>query len=271
MTSSDTPPSATPLPPNTVRAHIVDGAQINPDDFIRPAVISRDWMDAVPGRFIYRCVPLIAANSMGWELLNPVESRVLWDGGASVEALSAITRKPGPFTAQSHFGNGIVTWYVPFLFRTSPDLGLYITGPANHGHDDAVPLDAFVRTDWLPFPFTMNWRLTRRAHPVSFAAGEPIARIMPFPLSLIDNTALEITTLASDPGFAADVAAFGKARAGNVAAQQDNALRAQQSGEALSADGVWNGQYVKAKGGAAQDGYSPHQTVFKPKEPTDKR
>lgn len=259
------------IPPNTIRAHIVDGADINPDDYIRPAVITRDWMDAVPGRFIYRCVPLIAANSMGWELLNPVESRVVWDGGAGVDALSTITRKPGPFTAQSHFGSGIVTWYVPFLFRSSPDLGLYITGPANHGHDDAVPLDAFVRTDWLPFPFTMNWRLTRTDHAACFRAGEPIARIMPFPLSLIDNTQLEITTLAADPGFAAEVAAFGQARADNVTTQQSNALRAARTGEALSSDGVWNGQYVKAKGGEADAGYSPHQTVFKPKAPIDKR
>jgi len=265
---TDTP---VPLPPNTIRAHIVDGADITPAEYIRPAKITRDWMDAVPGRFIYRCIPLIAANSMGWELLNPAESRVIWDGGAGGEALSTITRKPGPFTASSHFGSGIVTWYVPFLFRTSPDLGLYITGPANHGHDDAVPLDAFVRTDWLPFPFTMNWRLTRADHAVTFAAGEPIARIMPFPLAMLDETTLEITTLAADPAFAKEVAEFGKAREKNRQAQQENARLAVETGEAISSDGVWNGQYVKARGGEAQDGFRPHQTVFRPQAPIDKR
>ena len=228
-------------------------------------------MDAVPNRFIYRCIPLLAANSMGWELLNPVESRIIWDGGDSTENLTTITRRPGPFTAQSHFGSGIVTWYVPFLFRTSPDLGLYVTGPANQGHNNAVPLDAFVRTDWLPFPFTMNWRMQARGTPVTFKAGEAIARIMPFPIALIDETTLEISDLSSDPGFQAEVEQFGQARTKNVEAQQINAANAALSGGPLSPKGVWNGQYVRAKGGASAEGFNPHQTVFKPKSPTDKR
>lgn len=260
-----------PLPPNTIRAHIVDGADIDPALHIRPAHLRRDWMDAVPESYIYRCIPLLAANTMGWELLNPVESRVLWDGGAGTDNIKTICRKPSPFTASSHFGSAMVTWYVPFLFRTSPDLGLYICGPANHEHNDAQPLDAFVRTDWLPFPFTMNWKISRANTPVTFKAGEPIARIMPFPIALIDDTSLEITALASDPGFKADVDAFGKARADNVAAQAKNAAKALETGEAPKPDGVWNAQYVRAKGEAAGEGFAPHQTVFKPKAPEDKR
>ena len=258
------------LPPNTLRAHIVEGADIDPSIHIRPAAVRRAWMDAVPESYIYRCIPLLAANTMGWELLNPIESRVLWDGGASTENIKTICRKPGPFTASSHFGSGIVTWYVPFLFRTSADLGLYICGPANHEHMDAQPLDAFVRTDWLPFPFTMNWKISRAGVPVTFKAGEPIARIMPFPLTLIDDTQLEITALSSDLGFKAEVEQFGKARAANVDAQKINAAKAALAGEAPKPDGVWNAQYVKAKGAAPSEGFTPHQTVFKPKPPVQK-
>ena len=263
--------NALTLPPNTIRAHIVDGADIDPDAHIRVAPVRRDWMDAVPESYIYRCIPLLAANTMGWELLNPVESRVFWDGGAGTENVKTICRKPGPFTASSHFGSAIVTWYVPFLFRTSADLGLYITGPANHEHHDAQPLDAFVRTDWLPFPFTMNWKICRANTPVTFEAGEPIARIMPYPIAMIDETRLEITTLASDAGFKAEVEAFGQARKANVAAQKENALKALERGEAPTTDGVWNAQYVRAKGEAKGESFAPHQTVFKPKPATDTR
>lgn len=255
------------LPPNTIRAHVVDGANIEPSAHIRPAEVRRDWMDAVPASYIYRCVPILAANTMGWELLNPVESRVVWDGGDSAANVKTTCDQPGLFTASSHFGSAIATWYVPFLFRTSPDLGLLICGPGNHEHNDAQPLDAFVRTDWLPFPFTLNWKISRANTPVIFKAGEPLARIMPFPIALIDNTQLEITALSSDPGFKAEVQAFGQARAANVAAQQRNAAKALQAGEVPKQDGVWNKQYVKAKGEAAGEGFSPHQTVFKPKTP----
>jgi len=263
-------PAKDKLPPNTIRAHIMEGADIDPNDYIRRAEVRRDWMDAVPESYIYRCIPLLAANTMGWELLNPVESRVLWDGGAGTENVKTICRKPGQFTASSHFGSAIVTWYVPFLFRTSSDLGLYVCGPANHEHIDAQPLDAFIRTDWLPFPFTMNWKISRAVTPVTFKAGEPIARIMPFPITLIDNTALEITTLSADAGFKKEVEAFGQARAANVAKQKENALKAEASGEVPKADGVWNAQYVKAKGETADKGFIAHQTIFKPAKPVTK-
>src|SRR3712207_8402233 len=33
--------------------------------------------------------------------------------------------------ARSHFGSGILTWNLPFLFRTPPGYNLHVRGPAN--------------------------------------------------------------------------------------------------------------------------------------------
>jgi len=258
------------LPLNTIRAQVVDGANITPSEHIRPSPPRRNWMDAVPAGYIYRCIPLLAANTMGWELLNPADTTMVWDGGDRIENINITCQERGLFTASSHFGSGIATWYVPFLFKTSPDLGLYICGPANHERNNARPLDAFVRTDWLPFPFTVNWKMNRAGVPVTFKKGEPIARVMPFPLTMIDETQLEIVALSSDPGFKAEVAEFGKARAANVAAQRNNIAEAMEKGETPSQDGVYNAQYVKSKG-AADEGQTPHQTIFRPAMPIDKR
>jgi len=257
------------IPPNTIRAHLVPGVEIDIDAHIRPSEIKRDWMDVIPKQYIYRCIPLLAANTMGWDILNPSASEVRWDGGHLTNAMHIQTETHGKFTAASHFGSGMVTWYVPFLFRTSPDLGLLVTGPANHEHNHAVPLDAFVRTDWLPFPFTMNWRITHTDTPVRFEAGEPICRILPYPIAMLDETKLEIDHLAKDPGFFAEVNEFGRARAANVQRQQADALRAQQTGEVLTGEGVWNAQYVKAKAKDTGKGLTPHQTIFKPQKPLD--
>ncbi len=257
------------IPPNTVRAHLVPDVDIAIEDHIRPCEIKRNWMDAIPQQYIYRCIPLLAANTMGWEILNPSTSEVRWDGGDLTNTMRIETETPGKFTAASHFGTGMVTWYVPFLFRTSPDLGLLVTGPANHEHNNAVPLDAFVRTDWLPFPFTMNWRITQTDTPVKFEAGEPICRILPYPIAMLNETKLEIDLLSKDPGFFAEVNEFGRARASNVQRQQADALRAQQTGETLTGEGVWNAQYVKAKAKETGEGMEPHQTIFKPQIPID--
>ena len=48
--------------------------------------------------------------------------------------------KPDPFAPRPHFGSGTVTWYLPFLFRTPPDYGLIVTGPANQDKAHIVAL-----------------------------------------------------------------------------------------------------------------------------------
>ncbi len=258
------------LPANTVRACMVEGADIDPADMLRVAKATRDWMDRVPRKYVYRCIPLVAANTMGWELLNPVDTVAGWTGGAANTDVIIRSKTPHKFGAVSHFGAAIVTWYVPFVFRTSPDLGLIITAPANHELADAVPLDAFVRTDWLPFPFTLNWRITRARVDVPVPRGTPLARILPYPLALLEETTLDITDLASDPGFKAEVEAWGQARSKNVEKARKDVAEWLAGGAEPAGDGVWNRQYVHAKG-AAKDGFAPHQTIFRPKPPVDRR
>lgn len=265
-----TAPSSHSLPPNTIRAAMIPGAKVDPGAHLRTAAATREWMDAVPQKYVYRCIPLIAANTMGWELLNPVDAVAVWSGGPMNTDVQIRQAKPDKFGAVSHFGAGVVTFYVPFLFRTSPELGLLVTGPANQDGANAVPLDAFVRTDWLPFPFTMNWRLTRAREEARFSAGDPIARILPFPIAMLDETTLEVTDLADDPGFLAEVNAFGAARAQNVQKAQSDVADWLAGGAEPTGDGVWNQQYVRAKGSGG-DGFQPHQTVFRPKAPEDKR
>lgn len=258
------------VPPNTLRAALIPGANIDPDQHIRPCKASRDWMDGAPQKYVYRCIPLVAANTMGWELLNPVDAEITWTGGPMNTDVRITQDRPDKFGAVSHFGVGMVTWYVPFIFRTPPDLGLIVTGPANHENDHAVPLDAFVRTDWLPFPFTMNWRITAKDRTVSFCAGDPIARILPYPIALLNETSLEITELGDDPSFLAEVNQWGQARAKNVSKAKADIAAWLDGGEAPTGDGVWNSQYVRAKG-TAGEGFEPHQTVFHVRKPVDKR
>jgi len=227
-------------------------------------------MSETPQKYIYKCIPLVSANTMGWELFNPVDSDVTWNGGDMNTDISVTSLETHRFGMTSHFGCGMVTWYVPFLFRTSPELGLLVTGPSNHGRNDAVALEAFIRTDWLPFPFTMSWRLTRKNQTVHFSKNEPICRVLPFPIAMLDETSLEIAELTDDPGFLAEVNAWGSKRMGNVAKQASDATRWLKTGEKPTGEGVWNSQYIRKKGKGAE-GFLPHQTLFSCAPPVDKR
>lgn len=176
-------------------------------DEIRPAPHQRAWMNDTPDRYAYRCIPVGVANTVGWEILNPVHCDFYWNGDIKAEGVrvqhyeTKLTNSPS-----SHFGSGIVTWNIPFVFRTPPEVGLMVTGPANHLKDGMVPIEALVETDWLPNSFTMNWKITVPEKLVTFEKGEPICRIFPYPKNYVDQFQIEIRNLKDDPEFGERVA-----------------------------------------------------------------
>lgn len=168
---------------------------------IEPASPRREWMDAVPDKVAYRCLPLVMANQMGWVIKSPATFSATWSGGAEMSAVKIAFAKgheKWSSAVLTHFGSGIVTFHLPYLFRTAPGLGLLVRGPTNAFKDGAAPLDGLIETDWAPYTFTMNWKLTRRNTPVWFQKGEPICMVAPYPLELLEEQAPRIAPLASD-------------------------------------------------------------------------
>jgi hypothetical protein len=47
----------------------------------------RDWMDATPSRFAYRCLPLTIANQTGLWVKNPVGFTATWRGSERPESI----------------------------------------------------------------------------------------------------------------------------------------------------------------------------------------
>ncbi len=169
---SNQPPSKTDP---WLDCYVVDDAAVP----LEPGRARRAWMDATPDRFAYRCLPLAIANSTGWELRCPFKLEIEWDGGDSIEALrvsSPYAKADVPRLAVSHFSHGILTFHTGYLFRTPPGWGIWAMGPPNMPKDGIAPLSGLVETDWLPFPFTMNWKMTRPGR-VSFNKGEPFCFI----------------------------------------------------------------------------------------------
>ena len=135
----------------------------------------RDWMDSFAGRHPYRCLPLSMANTSGWELLCPMGFTATWNGGPRLQDITFIPEKPHPDFhnfALSHFSHGVVTFPTGYMFRTPPGWSILCGGPPNHLKNGIQPLVGLVETDWLPFPFAMNWRFTQPGR-VRFEQGEP--------------------------------------------------------------------------------------------------
>ncbi|WP_253161529.1 DUF6065 family protein [Stieleria tagensis] len=153
-----------------------------------PAPINRPWMDNTPKRFAYRCLPLTIANQAGWFICNPRSFSARWNGGQKLGDVTIVFDESPPDTRiTSLFGQGTITFNMPFLFRTPQGMNLWVKGPTNWPKDAAAPLEGIVETDWTNATFTMNWKLTRPGQLVRFERGEPICMVLPYPRNLLNE------------------------------------------------------------------------------------
>ena len=224
-----------------------------------PARSERPWMDDTPEHYAYRCIPLSIANASGWELTLPFGFEVAWYGGAGLDTIqfrgadARVTH-----LVSSHFGSGVITFHTGWMFKTPPGWALWTRGAPNTGKDGIVPLDGLVETDWLPFPFTMNWRFLKPGV-VRFEAGEPFCFITLVPHALLDTVQPQIRQLDSDPELKTAFADWSASRADFSAR-----LKAR---EASAMAEKWQKTYVRGKVGATGDGPMFHLSKRRLKAP----
>jgi hypothetical protein len=165
-----------------------------------PAPSKRSWMNLSYARFAYHCLPMVIANQAGWFILSAHKLTVRWSGGNDLDALNIFFLSGNePYPAVSIFGRGILTFQIPFLFRTPPEYNLLVRGPANCPKDGAHPLEGLVETDWAVATFTMNWQITRPDHTITFEEGEPIAMIVPQRRGELERFRPVLEPLEDDP------------------------------------------------------------------------
>ncbi|MFI5455775.1 MAG: DUF6065 family protein [Isosphaerales bacterium] len=170
------------------------------------ADLQRDWMDATPHRYAYRCLPLTIMNQTGWWIKNPIGFTATWRG----------QREPGTVDLRfdnsadnwgrwinSQFGEGIITWNTPFLFRTKPaGSRLLICGPANYFKTNVHPLSALIESDWISMSFTMNWKIMVPNQPVRFELGEPLFQAIPLASNVcadLEDASVSYQKLSDNP------------------------------------------------------------------------
>ena len=224
-----------------------------------PARPERDWMDMTSERYAYRCIPLSIANSSGWEISLPFAFDAAWYGGDDLNTIqfrSSDARVKHHVT--SHFGHGVITFHTGWLFRTSPGWACWARGAPNMVKDGIVALDGLVETDWLPFPFTMNWKFTRPGV-VRFEAGEPFCFITLTPHGLMDAVQPKIATLDDDPKLKAAYDEWSASRAdfGKRLASRENSAVVEK----------WQRTYVQGRGGVEDGAPAYHLSKRRLKAP----
>jgi hypothetical protein len=184
-----------------------------PPDMV-PGRQSRAWMDAFASRHPYRCLPLTMANTTGWEILCPVGFTAEWNGGPRQEDIRITPERVNSDLSHfvtSHFSRGVLTMHPQYMFRTPPGWQMMATGSPNHVKDGIQALTGLIETDWLPFPFTMNWIFTRPGS-ITFERGEPFCFITLIEARKVEDFQPVIRSLESNPGMKDQFEAWNRQR-----------------------------------------------------------
>lgn len=180
---------------------------------VRPANRERAWFDEFPDHFPYRCLPLVIANQAGLALSMNFAFSVVWDGTPAQSGIKVTSNDRRAVSYISgHFGYGVLTFSLPYLFRTPDNVALMAMGPANWPKIGAVAMEGIVETAWSPYTFTMNWKMLEPGRAVLWDAGEPFCQLVPIDLNLIKDIKVEQKPLATDPELQARHAAWAESR-----------------------------------------------------------
>jgi Family of unknown function (DUF6065) len=214
-------PAVDRLPPFELKAYRILNHAWGEGWQLRAAPPRRLWMDE--HTHAYHCLPLVVANQWGWQMLCPADVRVTWDGGPDLANLFVEVDPQFAPTILSQFGRGIVTFSPPWLFRTPPGWDLMVKGPANRWKVNCAPLDGIIETWWLPYTFTMNWKLIEPGE-VRFQKGESLCQLIPIPHATFETAKAIELPLDSDPELAAGLASWRDERRKRAGQKQQNHL-----------------------------------------------
>lgn len=227
------------------------------EPLIRPAEATREWMDATPEAFAYRCLPLDIANAHGWEILSPCTFDARWWGGSGtnqVEIRLAAGSKPD-MAPVSLFGQGVLTFHIAGLFRTSPGWNLWVGGSPNRPKEWIYPLTGIVETDWAPYTFTMNWRFMRAYRWVRFEAGEPICFFFPVQRGHLEQVKPRFVPMTEAPEVLEQFQAWSRSR---------NDFHAKMARDApQSGSEKWQKHYYRGVDPTGRDAADNHQTKLR--------
>ena len=223
----------------------------------------REWMNATPFRNAYRCLPLTIVNQTGWWINNPVGFTATWHGSARPGDISFSFDSPDDnwkLWITSQFGEGIITWNTPFLFRTKPaGSRLLITGPANYFRTNAHPLTALIESDWMSMSFTMNYKIMTPNEPVRFEAGEPLFQAIPLMNNIcadLENAEVHFQKLTDDPAMAQEYHDWSTGRTAFHQAKARQEVKPDQ----------WQKDYFQGRDSSGRQVATEHKTKLKPPE-----
>lgn len=168
---------------------------------IEQSPVPRQWMDDTAMGYAYRCLPMTYASRHGWCVRLTSDVEVMWNGDTGPQGTSIICGKEqnGWRVVDNGTGNGVVTFHLNAIPRTSPDWNLWIIGAPNLVIPGASPLSGVIESDWMFSSPTMNWKITEVNKLVTFKKGDPVIFFFPVHKTVLETFRLKHLDIEDSP------------------------------------------------------------------------
>jgi hypothetical protein len=157
----------------------------------------------------YAPLDLASASRQGWQLCCPLAFTATWNGGptaADIEIHLAEDTTVQAAFVQSNLGQGLLTFYAGYQFKSEGEHLLWVRGPLNAPKDGLYPLERMVDASLLPCTVAAHWQFTCPGQTIRFATGEPFATLLLYPKSSVENVHCEIVQFDnSESAYAQDI------------------------------------------------------------------
>ncbi len=154
----------------------------------------RRWMDDFAKGHPYQCAPLRYANVSEWWVIGHERTFVRWDPRNKEDLISIHG------LGESHFGYGIVSFRLPFVFDVEAPWCLMVKGPANVVIPNAHPLEGVIDPRAYALGFSMNWQIQEGGTAI-FEKDQPVAAITLVDPASLHEAELEIRPVTDHPKY----------------------------------------------------------------------
>lgn len=153
--------------------------------------VQRDWMDKTENGHAYKCFPVSLSNTLGFSIYSTDDFEFIWDG-VSDSTPDHVKILKGEKFSDTGRGNGTISFYSGYFFKTDNDVSLVSIVPPNSFIDGATPFTSTISASFYNSPFPIAWKITRPNYKITIPAGTPLATLLPISLKNLSTFEIEV-------------------------------------------------------------------------------
>lgn len=148
---------------------------------------SRDWMDDTHEKHAYMCFPVTLTNRLGWGISFPEDIRVIWDGitDTTPDHIKILEGEKYVSTAR---GNATISLLSGMFIRTDEKTSTLAMPVPNQFIRGAHCYTTLISTSFYLHELPLAWRITEPNIEIHIPADTPVAAILPFSLTNLQNS-----------------------------------------------------------------------------------